>query len=152
MSATNNTVKLHRVLRAPAKRIYSAFLNAQAIAKWFPPHGFTCKVDELDARVGGQYRMAFTNFSAGQSHSFRGKYLELVPGERLRYTAQFDDPNLPGEITTTVVLRDVGCGTAIDIVQEGIPAVIPADSCYLGWQETLSLLTLLVEPEIPAGS
>jgi uncharacterized protein YndB with AHSA1/START domain len=151
MSSSTNSVKLHRVLRAPAKRIYDAFLAPEAIAKWLPPHGFTCKVYELDARVGGEYKMAFTNFGAGQSHSFHGKYLELVPGERLRYTAQFDDPNLPGEMTTTIELRDVGCGTAIDIVQEGIPAVIPADSCYLGWQETLSLLTLLVEPEIPAG-
>jgi uncharacterized protein YndB with AHSA1/START domain len=151
MSTSTGTVKLHRVLRAPAKRIYDAFLNAEAIAKWFPPHGFTCTVYKLDARVGGEYKMAFTNFGAGQSHSFHGKYLELVPGERLRYTAQFDDPNLPGEMTTTVVLRDVGCGTSVEIVQEGIPAVIPADSCYLGWQETLSLLTLLVEPEIHAG-
>jgi len=147
MSAS--TVKLHRVLRAPPERVYRAFLDADAMAKWLPPHGFTCKVHQLDARVGGSYRMSFTNFSTGQSHSFGGKYLELVPNERIRNTDTFDDPNLPGEMQTTVSLRPVSCGTELDIVQEGIPEAIPREGCYLGWQESLTLLAQLVEAEIP---
>lgn len=147
MSAS--TVKLHRVLRAPPERVYRAFLDADAMAKWLPPHGFTCKVHQLDARVGGSYRMSFTNFSSGQSHSFGGKYLELVPNERIRNTDTFDDPNLPGEMQTTVSLRPVSCGTELDIVQEGIPEAIPREGCYLGWQESLTLLAQLVEAEIP---
>ena len=146
---STSTVKLHRVLRAPPERVYRAFLDADAMAKWLPPHGFTCKVHQLDARVGGSYRMSFTNFSSGQSHSFGGKYLELVPNERIRNTDRFDDPNLPGEMQTTVSLRPVSCGTELDIVQEGIPEVIPRDGCYLGWQESLTLLAQLVEAEIP---
>jgi len=147
MSAS--TVKLHRVLRAPPERVYRAFLDADAMAKWLPPHGFTCKVHQLDARVGGSYRMSFTNFSTGQSHSFGGKYLELVPNERIRNTDTFDDPNLPGEMQTTVSLRPVSCGTELDIVQEGIPEAIPREGCYLGWQESITLLAQLVEAEIP---
>ena len=148
-STTTGTVRFHRVLRAPPERIYRAFLDADAMSKWLPPHGFTGKVHQMDAKVGGSYRMSFTNFSSGGSHSFGGKYLELVPGERLRYSAVFDDPNLPGEMQTTVTLTKVSCGTEVNIVQEGIPAVIPVDGCYLGWQESLTLLTQLVEPEIP---
>jgi len=144
-----NTVRLHRVLRAPPERIYRAFLDADAMAKWLPPNGFTGKVHHLDARVGGTYRMSFTNFSTGSSHSFGGKYLELVPHERIRHTDIFDDPNLPGEMQTTISLKKVSCGTEIDIVQEGIPEVIPAEACYLGWQESLTLLAQLVEAEIP---
>jgi uncharacterized protein YndB with AHSA1/START domain len=144
-----NTVRFHRVLRAAPERVYRAFLDPDAKAKWLPPHGFTGKVHHLDARVGGTYKMSFTNFSTGSSHSFGGTYLELVPNERLRYADRFDDPNLPGEMTVTVELRAVFCGTELTIVQEGIPAVIPAEACYLGWQESLALLAQLVEPEIP---
>ena len=149
--ATNetNTVRLHRVLRAPAERIYRAFLDADAMTKWLPPNGFTCKVHQLDAKVGGIYKMSFTNFSTGSSHSFGGKYLELVPNERLRYTDKFDAPALPGEMITTVTLKKVLCGTELNVTQEGIPAAIPADMCYLGWQESLILLAKLVEAEIP---
>ena len=144
-----NTVRLHRVLRAGPERVYKAFLDADAMAKWLPPYGFTCKVHQLDAKVGGTYRMSFTNFGSGHSHSFGGTYLELVPGERMRYTDRFDDPNLPGEMVTTVTLKAVSCGTELNVVQEGIPAVIPAEMCYLGWQESLAQLATLVEPEIP---
>jgi uncharacterized protein YndB with AHSA1/START domain len=149
MIMPTSTVKLHRVLRAPPERVYRAFLDTDAMAKWLPPHGFTCKVHQLDARVGGSYRMSFTNFSTGQSHSFGGKYLELVPNERIRNTDTFDDPNLPGEMQTTVSMRPVSCGTELDIVQEGIPEAIPREGCYLGWQESLTLLAQLVEAEIP---
>jgi uncharacterized protein YndB with AHSA1/START domain len=144
-----STVRLHRVLRAPAERIYRAFLDADAMAKWLPPHGFTGRVHHLDARVGGTYKMSFTNFSTGKGHSFGGKYLELVPYERIRHTDVFDDPNLPGEINVTITLKKVSVGTDVSIVQEGIPDVIPAEACYLGWQESLTLLTQLVEAEIP---
>lgn len=147
--STTNTVRLHRVLRAPAERIYRAFLTAEAIAKWLPPFGFTCTVHQMDAQVGGQYRMSFTHFGSGHSHSFGGTYLELVPQSRLRYTATFDDPNLPGAMQTTVSLTPVSCGTEVQIVQEGIPEVIPSEACYLGWQESLVLLAQLVDPEIP---
>jgi len=149
--ATNdtNTVRFHRVLRAPAERIYRAFLDADAMTKWLPPNGFTCKVHQLDAKVGGTYKMSFTNFSTGSSHSFGGKYLELVPNERLRYSDKFDAPGLPGEMITTVTLKKVVCGTEVNISQEGIPAAIPAEMCYLGWQESLILLGKLVEAEIP---
>jgi uncharacterized protein YndB with AHSA1/START domain len=148
MSATN-TIRLHRVLKAPPDRVYKAFLDPEAMAKWLPPNGFTAKVHQLDAKVGGVYKMSFTNFSTGSSHTFGGKYLELVPGERLRYTDKFDDPNLPGEIHTTVALKKVFCGTEVAITQEGVPAAIPAEACYLGWQESLTLLAKLVEAEIP---
>ena len=144
-----NTVRLHRVLRAPAERIYRAFLDGDAMAKWLAPNGFTGKVHHIKAEVGGTYKMSFTNFSNGQSHSFGGRYLELKPGEKLRYSAAFDDPNLPGEMQTTVTLEAVSCGTDVRIVQEGIPAVIPTEACYLGWQESLTLLAQLVEPDIP---
>ena len=143
------TVRLHRVLTAPPERIYRAFLDADAMAKWLPPHGFTGHVHSMDARVGGGYRMSFTNFTSGNSHSFGGTFVELVPNERIRHTDKFDDPNLPGEMQTTIVLRKVSVGTEIEIVQEGIPAVIPTEACYLGWQESLSLLAQLVQPEIP---
>jgi uncharacterized protein YndB with AHSA1/START domain len=146
--SNTNTVRLHRVMRAPAARIYRAFLDPEALVKFMPPHGFTAKVHELDARVGGSYRMSFTNFGNGQSHSFGGEYLELVPGQRIVNTDRFDDPNLPGEMRTTVALREVSVGTEVSIVQEGIPDAIPTEACYLGWQETLTLLTLLVEPDI----
>jgi uncharacterized protein YndB with AHSA1/START domain len=146
-----NTIQLHRVLRAPPERVYRAFLDADALVKWMAPHGFTAKVLELDARVGGKYRMSFTNFSAGQSHSFGGTYLELVPNERIRNTDVFDDPNLPGELMVTVTFKPVLCGTELHIVQEGVPEAIPPEMCYLGLQESLSLLALLVEPIIPAG-
>ncbi|KRH98571.1 SRPBCC family protein [Curvibacter sp. PAE-UM] len=146
---STNTVRLHRVLRAPPERIYRAFLDPDAMAKWLPPHGFTGKVHQMDARVGGSFRMSFTNFGNGQSHSFGGKYLELVPGERIVHTDSFDDPNLPGEMRVTVTFKAVFCGTELNVVQEGIPAVIPAEACYLGWQESLTLLTQLVEAEIP---
>ncbi|MCB1954538.1 MAG: SRPBCC family protein [Rhodocyclaceae bacterium] len=142
------TVRLHRVIRAPASRIYRAFLDPDALVKWLPPHGFTARVHQLDARVGGGFRMSFTNFSTGQSHSFGGTYLELVEGERLRYTDVFDDPSLPGEMTTTIELSTESCGTALTAVQEGIPDVIPEAGCYLGWQESLVLLTQLVEADI----
>ncbi len=144
-----NTIRLHRVLRATPERVYRAFLDAEAMTKWLPPNGFTGKVHHMDAKVGGTYKMSFTNFSTGTSHSFGGEYLELVPHERIRYTDRFDDPNLPGEIRTTVTLKKVSCGTELNIVQEGVPDVIPAEACYVGWQESLTLLTKLVEPEIP---
>lgn len=150
MSATN-TIRLHRVLRAPAERVYRAFIDPAAMVKWLPPHGFTGKVHEIDARVGGGYRMSFTNFTTGSSHSFGGKYVELTPHERIRYTDKFDDPNLPGEMKVTILLRKVSCGTDLDITQEGVPAAIPAEMCYLGWQESLQMLAHLVEPEIPDG-
>ncbi|MDE2615910.1 MAG: SRPBCC family protein [Burkholderiales bacterium] len=146
---STNTVRLHRVLRAPAERVYRAFIDPAAMTKWLPPHGFTGKVHEMDARVGGGYRMSFTNFSNGQSHSFGGTYLELVPGERIVHTDVFDDPNLPGEMRVTLTFKDVFCGTELNVVQEGIPEVIPAEACYLGWQESLTLLAQLIEAEIP---
>jgi uncharacterized protein YndB with AHSA1/START domain len=149
MSNSTNTIRLHRVLRAPAERVYRAFLDPDAMVKWLPPHGFTAKVLKMDARVGGGYRMSFTNFTSGRSHSFGGSYVELKPHERIRYTDRFDDPNLPGEMQVTINLRQVASGTELDIVQEGVPDVIPADSCYVGWQQSLSLLAELVEPEIP---
>jgi uncharacterized protein YndB with AHSA1/START domain len=144
-----NTIRLHRVLRATPDRVYRAFLDADALVKWLPPHGFTAKVHHNEPKVGGTYKMSFKNFSSGASHSFGGKYLELIPNERLRYTDMFDDPNLPGEMVTTVVLKKVSVGTEINVTQEGVPDVIPAEACYLGWQESLTLLTQLVEPEIP---
>lgn len=147
--STTHTVRLHRVLRAPAERIYRAFLDADAMARWLPPFGFTGKVHQLDAQIDGQYRMSFTHFGSGHSHSFGGTYRELVPHTRIRYTATFDDPNLPGDMQTTVTLTTVSCGTEVQIVQEGIPAVIPTEACYLGWQESLIQLAQLVEPEIP---
>lgn len=143
------TVRLHRVLRAPPERVYRAFLDAEATAKWLAPYGFTCKVHHLDARVGGSFRMSFTNFNTGRGHAFAGEYLELVANKRLRYTDKFEDPNLPGEIQVTVVLTKVSCGTEMTLVQEGIPEVIPVEMCYLGWQESLAQLATLVEPEIP---
>lgn len=146
------TVKLHRVLKAKPERIYRAFLDADGMAKWIPPYGFTCKVHHMDAKVGGTFKMSFTNFTTGHSHSFGGDYLELVPNEKLRYTDKFDDPNLPGVIIVTVILKPVLCGTEINIVQEGIPEVIPVEMCYLGWQESLAQLAHLVEPEIPDGA
>jgi len=144
-----NTVRLHRVLRSTPERVYRAFLDPEAMAKWLPPNGFTGKVHQLDARVGGTYRMSFTNFTSGKSHSFGGEYLELVPNERIRHTDKFDDPNLPGEMTVTDTLKKVLVGTDVNIVQEGIPDVIPAEACVLGWQESLALLAKLVEAEIP---
>lgn len=144
-----NTVRLHRVLRAAPERVYRAFLTADAMAKWLPPYGFTCKVDHLDAKVGGTFRMSFTNFGSGNGHSFGGEYRELVANERIRYTDKFDDPNLPGEMVTTVTLKQVSCGTDVSIVQEGIPEAIPVEMCYLGWQESLMQLATLVEPVIP---
>jgi uncharacterized protein YndB with AHSA1/START domain len=143
------TIRLHRVLRATPERVYRAFLDADAMAKWIAPNGFTGKVHHMDARVGGTYKMSFTNFSTGTTHSFGGKYLELVPHERIRYTDSFDDPNMPGEIQMAVTLKKVSFGTEISIVQEGIPDVIPPEACYLGWQESLTLLGNLVEAEIP---
>lgn len=143
------TVKLHRVLRATPERIYRAFLDADAMAKWLPPHGFTGKVHHIDARVGGSYKMSFTNFSSGRGHSFGGTYLELAPNERIVHTDKFDDPNLPGEMRTTITLKKVMVGTEVNILQEGIPAAIPVEACYLGWQESLTLLAQLVEAEIP---
>ena len=143
------TVRLHRVIKAKAERIYRAFLDADAMVKWLPPHGFTGKVHHLDAKVGGTYKMSFTNFTTGNGHTFGGEYVELVPNERITHTDKFDDPNLPGEMRTTVSLRAVFCGTELTIVQEGIPAMIPTEMCYLGWQESLTLLAQLVEPEIP---
>jgi uncharacterized protein YndB with AHSA1/START domain len=144
-----NTVQLHRVLRATPERIYRAFLDADAMAKWLPPYGFTCKVHQMDARVDGTFRMSFTNFTTGHGHSFGGTYFELVPNERIRYSDTFDDPNLPGEMMTTVVLRAVSCGTEVNITQQGIPEAIPVEMCYLGWQESLAQLARLVEPVIP---
>lgn len=149
MTNTTGTVRLHRVLRAPPERVYRAFLDPDAMARWLPPHGFTGKVHHMDARVGGSYRMSFTNFSTGTSQAFGGTYVELTPHERIRYLDKFEDPNLPGEMTVTVSLRAVACGTDVDIVQEGIPAMIPTEFCYLGWQESLQLLAFLVEPDIP---
>ena len=145
---SKNTVRLHRVIRAPAERLYRAFLDPDAMAKWLPPHGFTGKVHHIDAKVGGTYKMSFTNFSTGQVIAFGGKYLELVPNERICNTDVFDDPSLPGEMVTTVSMRKVPCGTELDIVQEGIPEAIPLEGCYLGWQESLMLLAQLVEAEI----
>lgn len=144
-----STVRLHRVLRAAPEKVYRAFLDPDAMVKWLPPNGFTGKVHHLDARIGGTYKMSFTNFTTGQSHSFGGTYLELVPHERIRNTDTFDDPNLSGDMQTTVSLKQVSCGTEVHIVQEGIPAAIPAEACYLGWQESLTLLAQLVEAEIP---
>jgi len=144
-----NTIRLHRVLRATPERVYRAFLDADAMAKWLPPNGFTGKVHHVDAKVGGTYKMSFTNFNTGKSHSFGGEYLELVPHERIRYSDRFDAPNLPGEMQTTVTLKKVSCGTELNVVQEGVPDVIPAEACYLGWQDSLNLFTQLVEPEIP---
>ena len=143
-----NTVKFHRVLKAPPERIYRAFLDADAMTKWLPPNGFTGKVDSMDAKVGGGYRMSFTNFTTGQAHSFGGTYIELVPNTKLRYSDAFDDPNLPGTMMTTVELRAVMCGTEVNIEQSGIPEMIPVEMCYLGWQESLVTLAMLVEPEI----
>jgi len=145
---STGTVKLHRVLRATPERVYRAYLDADAMAKWLPPNGFTGKVLHIDARVGGSYRMTFTNFTTVQSHSFGGKYLELTPNERIVHTDRFDDPNLPGEMRTTITLKKVSVGTEMHVVQEGIPEMIPVEACYLGWQESLTLLTLLVEAEI----
>jgi uncharacterized protein YndB with AHSA1/START domain len=146
---STNTIRLHRILRAPPERIWRAFLDADAMTKWLPPNGFTGKVHQLDARVGGTYRMSFTNFTTGSSHSFGGSYLELTPHERIRHTDRFDDPHLPGEMQTTITLKPVSCGTDVSIEQAGVPAVIPAEACYLGWQESLVLLAKLVEAEIP---
>lgn len=146
---SSNTVRLHRVLRAAPEKIYRAFLSAEATAKWLPPYGFTCKVERLDARVGGRFRMQFINFTSGNGHAFGGEYRELVPNERIRYSDVFDDPNMPGEMETTVSLVAVSCGTEISIVQSGIPAMIPVEMCYLGWQESLAQLATLVEPVIP---
>ena len=143
-----NTVRLHRVLAAPPDKVYRAFIEGDAMAKWLPPNGFACTVHQLDAKAGGTYRMSFRNFTTGQSHAFGGKYVELVPGERLRYTDKFEDPNLPGEIQVTITLKVVSCGTELNIVQEGIPDVIPPEMCYLGWQDSLRNLANLVEPEI----
>jgi uncharacterized protein YndB with AHSA1/START domain len=147
-SMSTHTVRLHRVLRAPPERVYRAFLDPAALAKWLPPHGFTCTVHALDARVGGSFRMSFTNFSNGRSHAFGGEYLELTPHSCIRYAEQFDDPHLPGVMHTTIQLAALSCGTELNAVQEGIPAVIPAEACYLGWQESLLLLARLVEAEI----
>jgi uncharacterized protein YndB with AHSA1/START domain len=146
---STNTVRLHRVLRATPERIYRAFLDADAMVKWLPPNGFTGKVHQLDAKVGGTYKMSFTNFTTGHSHAFGGEYLELVPNERIRHTDKFDDPNLPGQMVTTIALKQVSCGTELNILQEGIPDSIPTEACYLGWQESLTLLAKLVEAEIP---
>jgi uncharacterized protein YndB with AHSA1/START domain len=147
-----STIRLHRVLRATPERIYRAFIDPDAMVKWLPPNGFTGKIHSMDARVGGTYRMSFTNFTTGTSHSFGGKFVELAPHERIRYTDAFDDPNLPGAMDVTIVLKPVSCGTELNITQEGVPDVIPAEACYLGWQESLTLLAKLVEPEIPDGA
>ena len=146
---TTGTVRLHRVLRASPEKVYRAFLDAAALAKWLPPYGFTCKVHQMDARVGGSFRMSFENFSTGSGHSFGGEYQELVPGQLIRYTDKFDDPNLPGEIQVTVTLKPVSCGTELNVVQAGLPEVIPLEMCYLGWQDSLAQLANLVEPDIP---
>jgi uncharacterized protein YndB with AHSA1/START domain len=147
--SNTNTIRLHRVVQAPPERVYRAFLDANAMVKWLPPNGFTGQVHHLDAKVGGTYRMSFTNFTTEKSHSFGGEYLELTPNERIRHTDKFEDPNLPGEMQTTITLQQVSVGTELTIVQEGVPAVIPAEACYLGWQESLTLLQKLVEAEIP---
>ena len=146
-----STIRLHRVLRAPPERVYRAFLDADAMVKWLPPNGFTAKVQHMDARAGGSYKMSFTNFTTGSSHSFGGQYVELVPHERIRYTDRFDDPNLPGAMNVTINLTRVSCGTKLNITQEGVPDIIPVEACYLGWQESLVLLAKLVEAEIPDG-
>ena len=146
---STGTIRLHRVLRAKPERIYKAFLDADAMAKWLPPYGFTCKVHHMDARVGGTFKMSFTNFTTGNGHAFGGEYLELVPSKTICYSDKFDDPSLPGEMKTTVTLTQVSCGTELAIVQEGIPEAIPLEMCYLGWQESLAQLAMLVEPEIP---
>jgi uncharacterized protein YndB with AHSA1/START domain len=143
------TVRIHRVLRASPEKLYRAFIDPDAMCKWLPPHGFTGRMHSMDARVGGTYKMSFTNFSSGNSHSFGGKFLEMVPGEKLAYTDAFDDPNLPGTMKTTVLLKKVSCGTELQVTQEGIPEAIPVEMCYLGWQESLELLKQLIEPEIP---
>ncbi|DAB38481.1 MAG: polyketide cyclase [Sulfuricurvum sp. GWF2_44_89] len=147
-SVQSNTIRLHRVIRAVPERVYRAFLDADAIAKWFPPNGFTCRVHHMDVKVGGTYTMSFTNFTSGKSDSFSGEYLELVPNERIRYADRFDDPNLPGKMDTTITLKQVSVGTELNIVQEGVPAIIPEEACYLGWQDSLALLIKLVEAEI----
>jgi uncharacterized protein YndB with AHSA1/START domain len=149
--AGTSTVRLHRVLRCPPERVYRAFLDPDAMCKWLPPHGFIGKVQSMDARVGGSYKMSFTNFGTGKSHSFGGTYVELTPHERIRYTDKFDDPNMPGEMSVTVEFKKVLCGTELSIVQEGLPAMIPVEFCYLGWQESMALLAHVVEPEIPDG-
>ena len=146
---TTNTIKLHRVFKSTPEKAYKAFLDPEAMVKWLPPNGFTGKVDHVDARVGGTYKMSFTNFGKGLAHSFGGEYLELIPNEKIVHTDKFDDPNLPGEMTVTITFKTVVVGTEVNIVQEGVPAVIPAEACYLGWQESLTLLGMLVEPEIP---
>ena len=146
-----STIRLHRVLRAPPERVYRAFLDADAMVKWLPPNGFTAKVHHMDARAGGSYKMSFSNFTTGSSHSFGGQYVELVPHQRIRYTDRFDDPNLPGAMNVTISLTKVSCGTELNVTQEGVPDVIPAEACYLGWQESLTLLAKLVEAEIPDG-
>jgi uncharacterized protein YndB with AHSA1/START domain len=148
-TTNTHTIRLHRVLRATPERIYRAFLDADAMVKWLPPHGFTGKIHHMDAKVGGTYKMSFTNFTSGKSHTFGGTYLEMVPHERLRYTDKFDDPNLPGEMQTMITLKQVSVGTELSIVQQGVPGVIPAEACYLGWQESLTLLAQLIEAEIP---
>ena len=147
--SNTNTIRLHRVVQAPPERVYRAFVDANAMVKWLPPNGFTGQVHHLDAKVGGTYRMSFTNFTTEKSHSFSGEYLELTPSERIRHTDKFEDPNLPGEMQTTITLQQVSVGTELTILQEGVPAVIPAEACYLGWQESLTLLAKLVEAEIP---
>jgi uncharacterized protein YndB with AHSA1/START domain len=152
MSASTGTVRLHRVFSAPPHRVYRAFLDADALAKWLPPNGFTCKVHHLEARVGGTFKMSFTNFTTGSGHSFGGEYLELKPHELIVYTDKFDDPNLPGELRVTVNLEAVSCGTDVQIVQAGLPAAIPVESCYLGWQDSINQLANLVQPEIPDGA
>ncbi|MGE3182479.1 MAG: SRPBCC family protein [Phycisphaerae bacterium] len=152
MPESKNNVTLHRVLRAPAARVYKAFLDGDALTRWLPPYGYLGKVHEIDAKVGGGYRMSFTNFGTGHSHSFACKYVELIPNERIRHTDRFDDPNLPGEMDVTITLREVMCGTELKIVQAGIPEAIPAEMCYLGWQECLIQLANLVEPSIPDGA
>jgi uncharacterized protein YndB with AHSA1/START domain len=146
---STNTIRLHRVLRSPPDKIYRAFLDPEAMAKWLPPNGFTGKVHQMEAKVGGSYKMSFTNFTTGSSHSFGGEYRELTPPERIRYINTFDDPNLPGEMQVTIILKEAACGTELSIVQEGVPAAIPPEACYLGWQESLILLAKLVEAEIP---
>ncbi|MBW0170049.1 MAG: SRPBCC family protein [Hydrogenophaga sp.] len=146
---TSRAVRLHRVLRAPPEKVYRAFLDADALARWLPPYGFLCRVEHLDARVGGTFRMSFRNFSTGNAHAFGGEYVELVPGQRLRYTDRFDDPNLPGTMAVDVQFTAVSCGTELSVVQDGIPEVIPLEMCYLGWQESLAQLAQLVEPDIP---